>query len=252
MDLTTPTLSQTTATPLVDRGALRRRHHEEIVEQYAGLVRTIARRIFRRLPPNVRGFEEDDLVSVGIIGLLDAWDRYEERDGSTFDAFAEYRIKGAILDEVRRNDFFPRRLRAKANRLRRAQVSLENELGRAPTNEELADALGMEPVELLRLQGAVAPYHFVADDDECVTLRSSIPDPARVVLEKELRELLVEVLQTLPEREQILLDLYFNKELKLREIADILEVTEGRVSQIKSDAIGRLRKRLVAAGLRTN
>lgn len=229
-----------------------RAQHVALVEEHGALVRSVARRIFRRLPQSVRGFEEEDLVSVGIIGLLDAWNRYEPRDGISFASFAEFRIKGAILDEIRRQDFMPRRLRSKANALRHTEKALETALGRAPSTEEVAEAMNLTADELIALRSKVAPYHFVADDDECVTLRSPIADPARIVLEKEVRTLLVEALKGLGEREQLLLDLYFNKELKLREIADLLDVTEGRVCQIKSAAISVLRKRLAAAGLRAN
>lgn len=248
-----PALAPTAAIDHVSLEVTRTRaQHRALVEEHGALVRTVARRIFCRLPQSARGFEEEDLVSVGVIGLLDAWSRYEPRDGVSFASFAEFRIKGAILDEIRRQDFMPRRLRAKANALRKVVRSLETSLGRTATTEELAAAMGLGAEALEALRSKVAPYHFVADDDECVTLRSPLADPARVVLEKELRTKLVEALEGLGEREKLLLDLYFNKELKLREIAELLDVTEGRVSQIKSAAIAVLRKRLATSGLRAN
>lgn len=248
-----PALAPAAAIDHVSLDATRTRaQHRALVEEHGALVRTVARRIFRRLPQSTRGFEEEDLVSVGVIGLLDAWNRYEPRDGVSFASFAEFRIKGAILDEIRRHDFMPRRLRARANALRKVERALETSLGRTPTSDETAAAMGLGAEELEALRSKVAPYHFVGEDDECVTLRSPLPDPARLVLEKEVRAKLVEALEGLGEREKLLLDLYFNKELKLREIAELLEVTEGRVSQIKSAAIGTLRKRLAASGLRAN
>lgn len=227
----------------------RHAEYRELVEQHGRLVRTVAHRIWRRIPEHARGFEEEDLVSVGIIGLLKAHERYEERDGVSFASFAEFRIKGAILDEIRRHDFFPRRLRAEANKLRKAEASLEKALGRTPTDDEVAGELDMTAAKLTKLRAKVAPYSFVGDSDPCVTLQSHFPDPSRVVLEKELREHLVEVLEELPNRQQILLDLYFNKDLKLREIAEILEVSEGRVSQLKSAALATLRDRMKTLGL---
>lgn len=222
---------------------------EDLVRKHEALVRAVAKRIFRRLPNHVRGFEEDDLYSVGMLGLFEAHARYEERPDATFEAFAEYRIKGAILDEVRRHDFFPRRLRAKANELQRATRKLEGELKRPPTQEELACELGLEVGELERLQSRVAPYRFVEHDMPSLDLRSAADRQDAVLAQKQRQEILVAVLRELPEREQTVLDLYFNKELKLREIADILGVTEGRVCQIKSEALERARKRLVTAGV---
>lgn len=215
--------------------------HRQLVEQYGRLVRTVARRIWRRLPPHARGFEEDDLVSVGIIGLLDAHDRYEERDGIAFESFAEFRIKGAILDEIRRHDFFPRRLRAKANKLRRAEAQIEAREKRSATDDEVAEVMEMTTEEVRKLRGEVAPYSFVDTDDECITLRSPFPNPDRLLLEKELRQRLVKALDALGERHKLVLDLYYNQELKLKEIAEVLEVSEGRVSQLKSEAVRNVR-----------
>jgi RNA polymerase sigma factor for flagellar operon FliA len=228
----------------------RRLTHGELVEQYGALVRTVAHRIWRRIPEHARGFEEEDLVSVGVIGLIRAYERYEERDGVSFASFAEFRIKGAMLDEIRRHDFFPRRLRAKANKLQRAEARLEKELGRAASNEEVAEALEMSTAQLAKLRAKIAPYSFVDNQDPCITLQSSFPDPSRVLLQKELREKMVELLKELPRRQQILLDLYFNKDLKLREIGEILEVSEGRVSQLKSAALRHVRGRMEGLGLR--
>lgn len=185
-------------------------------------------------------------MSVGIIGLLDAHDRYEEREGIAFESFAEFRIKGAILDEIRRHDFFPRRLRAKANKLRRTEAQIEARENRAATEAEVAEAMEITTEELRALRSEVAPYSFVDTDDECITLRSPFPSPDRLLLEKELRVRLVKALATLGDRHKLVLDLYYNKELKLKEIAEVLDVSEGRVSQLKSEAVSKVRDLLDA------
>jgi RNA polymerase sigma factor for flagellar operon FliA len=216
----------------------------QIVEEHAGLVRTVARRIYRRLPSYARGFDEEDLVSAGILGLLEAHERFDEDAGIPFPTFAEFRVKGAILDELRRHDFFPQRLRRKANKLQKTEKQLEQDLGRPPTDDEVAEEMELSSEELVKLRNETKAYSFVDSDDAHITLRSPNPDPLFLVRAKELRNELIKQLKDLPDREKLVMDLYFNRELMLKEIADILGVTEGRVSQIKSAAIKRLRIRM--------
>ncbi|MEZ4461613.1 MAG: FliA/WhiG family RNA polymerase sigma factor [bacterium] len=224
-----------------------RQKQERLVREHGRLVRTVAHRIFRRLPKHVRGFEEEDLVSVGILGLLDANERWDENSGIAFETFAEFRIKGAILDEIRRHDFFPRRLRARANLVKKTEARLEAELGRYPTDAEMAEAMEIPSEDFQKLKGEVAQYVFVPEED-CISLQSPFPSQDQVLAAHQLKEQLRLALEDLPEKEKLVLDLYYNHELKLKEIADILEVTEGRVSQIKSEAHKRLKLRLRAAG----
>ncbi|QDG51356.1 FliA/WhiG family RNA polymerase sigma factor [Persicimonas caeni] len=217
------------------------RQHRALVEEYGSLVRKVAQRILRRLPPYIRGLELEDLVSVGVMGLLDAHERFDPSEGKPFGTFAEFRIKGAILDSLRKHDFFPRRLRQKANKLQKAEKKLESNLGRAPEPAELAAEMEMDLQELQELRGKVAPYSFVDEADVSFSLTAPTPDPFRLVNYKETREQLVDCLKGLSERKQLVLDLYFNKELTLAEIGDILDLTPGRVSQLKSAAIKELR-----------
>lgn len=217
--------------------------HTELVQEYGKLVRTVARRVFKRLPSHVHGFEEEDLVSVGIMGLLDAHERYNPDSDVSFGSFAEFRIKGAILDEIRRHDFFPRRLRAKANALHKSVASLEVKLGRPPKDAELAEELEIDLAELSQLKQEVMQYSFVPQD-ECVTLKSPYPQSDLLLMDKELKAELVAALKALPEKEKLVLDLYFNKELKLKEIGEVLDISEGRVSQLKTEALKRLKTRM--------
>ncbi len=220
----------------------RAREHRRLVDRHGAMVRRVAARIMRRLPPYARGFEEEDLVSVGILGLLDAWKRFDPDAGHPFETFAEFRVKGMILDEIRRHDFFPRRLRQKANRIHKVRAKLEADKGRPPTDEELAGALEMEPGELQELLAEIAPYRLVAPEDDSVTLRASTPNALDLLENQSRRQELMEALKSLPSREQLILDLIFNKELTGREIAEVMEISEGRVSQLKSAALSRLRK----------
>lgn len=217
-----------------------RSKHAELVDTHAKLVRTVAHRIFRRLPHHIRGFEEEDLVSVGIMGLLDAHERYNPDSGVSFDSFAEFRIKGAILDEIRRHDFFPRRLRAKANLLHKVVAKLEVDTKRSPTNQEIADEMEISVDDVVKLKSEVAQYSMVSDE-ECVSLKSPHPRADVILMDKELKQQLVVALKSLPEKEQLVLDLYFNRELKLKEIGEVLDISEGRVSQLKTEALKRLK-----------
>lgn len=219
------------------------RERRELVARFGSLVRTVARRIYRRLPDYARGFEEEDLVSVGVIGLLEAQKRYDKGSETPFETFAEYRIKGAILDELRRHDFFPRRLRAEANKLERTEGELVEELGREPEEREVAEAMGLSLDELARLRDKVAPYSFV-EPDGAGPMRSEGGSPEELLRRKRRRRRLVEELGRLEEREQLVLDLYYNREYTLAEIGELLELSPGRISQLKKSALGVLRERL--------
>jgi RNA polymerase sigma factor for flagellar operon FliA len=222
--------------------ASRRDARRELVEEYGSMVRKVAHRIFRRLPDYVTGFEEDDLISVGVIGLLDARERFDPDNGTPFGTFAEFRVKGAILDEIRKHDFFPRRLRTEANKLAKAEKRLEKQLARPPREEEVAEAMSLSLDELARLRDKVAPYSFVAPEDHG-PMRGSTPDPQALLAAKNKQERMVRLLGELPEREQLILDLYFNRELTLSDIGEVLDLTPGRISQLKSKALATLRER---------
>jgi len=226
--------------PTPDAGDQRR----QLVERYAPMVKRVARRIWRRLPSGQSGLEQDDLISAGIVGLLEAEKRYDATCGRPFETFAEFRVKGAMLDELRRRDPFPRRLRVKANKLKSVEEKLRNRLGRAGSDDEVAAELGLEPAELQKLRSDVEPCRFVDSEDPGLHLEDASPSPHRTTADREMRETLIELLDTLPEREKLVLDLYFNRELKLSEIGEILEVTVGRVSQLKTSALARLKKRM--------
>lgn len=223
---------------------------EQLVQRYFPLVKRIAHHLMARLPANVQ-FE--DLVQNGMIGLLDAIGRYEEGFGAQFETYASQRIRGAMLDGLRENDWLPRHLRREMRRVEVAVQQLEQRQGRAPTEGELAASLGMSLPEyqklLLEAQGHQMLYleDFAGEDDESFLDRHaglSDMDPGRLLEDKDMREAMVAAIAALPEREQLVMALYYEEELNLREIGEVLGVTESRVCQLHSQAISRIRSRL--------
>jgi RNA polymerase sigma factor for flagellar operon FliA len=227
----------TTTTRLVTLAERRR----ILVEKYGYLVKKVAGRMAQRIAHAGNCIEVDDLYAIGIEGLFDAEARYDASTGHSFETFAEFRIKGAMLDELRRRDFMPRRLRVKANKLERVARNLHRRLEREPTNAELATAMDLSVADYLKLERDVAAYRFVPVET-VLDLEVSTPTPHQQAVRRQKIEIFAELLQQLSEREQLVLDLYFFRDLTLREIGDVLGVTEGRVSQIKSATVKKLRE----------
>lgn len=233
-----------------------RRRRDELVRKHAGLVKKVAYRLLYRLPPSV---EVEDLISVGTIGLLHAIDNFDAAKNTRFESYAEFRIKGAMLDELRTYDFMSRSARGKSNKVDRAKKKLENELGRAPTATELAleTELELEEVEQLLAQTGQVSFltaedlaAFAADQTDVPweLLRSARPeDPFGHTFFRELREHLATAIDELPERLKLVLSLYYYNELNFKEIGRVLDLTESRISQLHTEAVKSLRKRLRSA-----
>lgn len=219
-----------------------------LVREHDQMVRGVVRRVYSRLSSGAHCFEEEDLVSVGMLGLLDAHKRWEPGSGVQFSTFARHRVKGAILDEIRRHDFFPRRLRAQANRIKATKAELETALGRKPTDQEVADQMGMAIDAYMQLCRDAVPYGFVSEA-AYESLTSTAPLPEQAAAAGELKTQLLAAVMELAEREQLVLDLYFTQELRLREIAEVLDLTEGRISQIKTAALRQLKRSLAQSGV---
>lgn len=222
---------------------------EWLVVHYASLVKFVAGRVAAGLP---RSVDTGDLVNAGVIGLMDAVDRFDPDLGHKFETFAMPRVRGAILDGLRGLDWVPRSVRSRSRAVQGALESLEQRLGRAPTDAELADELsiGIEELEAWLADiaaGSVGPLDHVALDGE-MSPRSD-GQPARAVLEEELRTAMRDAIRTLPEREQAVLVLYYDDGLTLSEIGDAFGLTESRISQIHTKAVLQLRSRLSLAGL---
>ncbi|RKD24212.1 hypothetical protein BEP19_07345 [Ammoniphilus oxalaticus] len=223
---------------------------EHLTHRYMPVVHRIATRIKLTLPQMV---DKDDLISWGYLGLLDALQKFDYQLGWTFETYAVPRIRGAIIDGLRGTDWVPRSIRSKARKLEEAQRSLEQAYFRAPTEAELCEHLEMSKTELQKVSRQVSNSHVVSLDeprqhgDEDTTLMQQLVDewePTQVdqVEQQETRQLLGQLIEKLPEREQLVLSLIYVEELTFSHTAEVLGVTTGRISQIHSKVIARLRE----------
>lgn len=225
-----------------------------LLTEYTPLVRRLALQLIAKLPANV---ELDDLIQAGMMGLLDAASRYQDDQGAKFETYASQRIRGAMLDELRANDWVSRGLRQSSRGVAKAVQLQEQKLGRAPTESEIAQELQL-PLPayqhlLQEIHGCQLVYYedFDRNDEENSFLdqqgrgegsdREDSNGPLERLLESGLRHKLVDAIEAIPERERLLLSLYYEQELNLREIGAVLEVTQSRVCQLHSQVISRLR-----------
>jgi len=227
---------------------------EQLILQYAPLVRYVAGRVGVGLPASV---EQGDLVSYGVFGLIDAIDKYDLERAIKFETYAINRIRGAIIDELRSFDWIPRSVRTKARDIERAIASLEARLQRTPSEAEIADELGLDIPELRRVFSQVSFVHVAAldemlgsaDHSDGSTLGERIEDeritaPGDAMDDEDTRQLLARVIHTLPEREQIVVTLYYYEALTLAEIGLVLGVTESRICQLHTKAMMGMRSRI--------
>jgi len=241
----------------------RRTHSRELRDRliltYAPLVKYVAGRLGSGLPTHV---DEGDLVSYGLLGLIGAIDRFDPDRDIKFETYAITRIRGAIIDELRSLDWVPRSVRARARQIEHAISELEGKLGRAPTDEEIAAKIGITPEELDESFTDISRSSIAAldelwssgsDEGDQTSLLDALEDqgsarPAEVLDEVEVREALADAISRLPEREKLVITLYYYEELTLREIGEVLGVTESRVSQLHTKAVLRLKSRLASTG----
>jgi len=225
---------------------------QELIVKYSPLIKYIANRIAMRLPSHI---ETDDMINTGVLGLMDAIEKFDPERGVKFETYAEFRIKGAILDELRAMDWVPRSVRKIATWLETTGVELEKKLGRAATDEEMADAMDIEVdklheflsraggISLLSLE-MVSKYNdskkplldFLADGEHA--------NPLDQLKNDELKDLVARCIEILPEKEKMVISLYYYDELTMKEIGKILKLTESRVSQIHTKAVIRLKGKL--------
>jgi len=231
-----------------------RRIRDQLIVLYSPLVKYVAARVAVGLPQHVDG---SDLVSYGIIGLIDAIDRYNPGRQVKFETYAIPRIRGAIIDELRAIDWVPRSIRAKARAVEQAYASLEANLLRTPTDAEVAAELGMAEQDLHEILRQISFVGVAALDEvfmvggdrsDRTTLGDTIPDatagPVALFEDKESKEILAQAIMQLADRERTVLSLYYYEGLTLAEIGEILGVTESRVCQIHTKAVLQLRARL--------
>ena len=219
-----------------------------LLDEYLPLVRRQALSMQVRLPASV---ELDDLIQAGTVGLLEAVGRFDASQGASFATFASQRIRGAMLDELRSRDWLPRSVRRNARMVDEAVRRLEQQLGRTVEENEIATELGMELEEYRQLlsdtnSGNLLPFEMLLEEGaEPGVDDTSQNTPLQQFLDGEKRDQLVAGIEALPEREKLLMALYYQEELNLKEIGAALGVTESRVSQLHSQAVSRLRARLV-------
>jgi len=234
---------------------------DRLILNYAPLVKYVAGRISTSLPAHV---DEGDLVSYGLLGLIGAIERYDPAREIKFETYAISRIKGSIIDELRSLDWVPRSVRSRAREIERAMLELENRLKRAPTDEEVATEIGITVDEFQDSLTAISRSSVAALDElwqistgggDTVSLIDTIEDPhaddpSKAMSQTEVREALADAIQRLPEREKLVITLYYYEELTLREIGEVLGVTESRVSQLHTKAVLRLKARLSGSAAR--
>src|SRR5881392_1408399 len=232
---------------------------DRLILTYAPLVKYVAGRLGSGLPAHV---DEGDLMSYGLLGLIGAIERYEPDRDVKFETFAIARIKGAIIDELRAMDWVPRSVRSRAREIERAIAELEAKQGTAPTDEQIAKKVGITVEELEESLSDIARSSIAALDElwtvsgsggDQIALIDTIederaPDPQGTLSVTEQKEALADAIARLPEREKLVVTLYYYEELTLREIGEVLGVTESRVSQLHTKAILRLKAHIASAG----
>jgi len=235
----------------IDQESLNNERREEFILKYAPLVKQIAERMAVRLPPNI---SKDELIGPGVMGLFDAIDKFDSERGIKFRTYASLRIKGAILDELRKMDWTSRSVRRNINKIEEAIRILELKLDREPKDDEIAEQLGLDMDSYYKM---ISRSHGVSllsldelmSDDTTSRLNKQVadnPSPFDELKIREVKKIISKALATLSEKEQLVMSLYYYNELTLREIANVLNLTESRISQIHSKAIVRLRIKLKA------
>ncbi len=225
-----------------------------LIKQYQPLVRRLAHYMMAKLPASV---EVDDLIQVGLIGLADALSRYEASQGVQFETFATQRIRGAMLDELRGNDWMSRGSRKSQKEIETTMRRLEHRLGRSPIESEIATEMGLSLLDYQALLGKVRGTQLVyledmahtsEDDDNYLDrhVADAEADPMNMLRDNRLRESLVAAIKSLPEREQYIMSMYYEQDMNLKEIAAVLDVTESRICQLHSQSIARLRAKMRA------
>lgn len=220
----------------------------DLVVRYAPLVKRIAYHLLSRLPPSVL---VDDLIQAGMIGLLEASRNYDASQGASFETYAGIRIRGAMLDEIRRSDWVPRSVHRKARMAAQAMREIENREGRDARGSEVAQAMGISLDEYHQILqdaagGRIASFDDALEngDEDTDACPEHVAGPLEGLQKEGFQKALAEAIAGLPERERLIMSLYYDDELNLREIGQVLGVTESRVCQIHSQALLRLRARM--------
>jgi RNA polymerase sigma factor for flagellar operon FliA len=221
-----------------------------LLTEHMPLVKRLAHQMKAKLPASV---EVDDLVQAGMIGLLDAISRYEENHGAQFETYAVLRIRGAMLDELRSNDWMPRSTRQNMRKVEQAMATLQQQLGRPPSESEIAKSMKLSLADYQDMLGDSGGHQLVyyedfhdEDGNDSWLDRYAVDedDPLRALMETDFRQAVIDAIDALPPREKLLMGLYYEEELNLKEIGAVMGVSESRVSQLHSQAVGRMRSYL--------
>jgi RNA polymerase sigma factor for flagellar operon FliA len=221
-----------------------------LLTEHMPLVKRLAHQMKAKLPPSV---EVDDLVQAGMIGLLDAITRYEDNHGAQFETYAVLRIRGAMLDELRSSDWMPRSTRQNMRKVEQAMATLQQQLGRPPSESEVAKSLKLSLADYQEMLGDSGGHQLVyyedfhdEDGNDSFLDRYAVDeeDPLRALMETDFRQAVIDAIDALPPREKLLMGLYYEEELNLKEIGAVMGVSESRVSQLHSQAVARLRSYL--------
>jgi len=226
---------------------------DKLIREYASKIKYMAYRLSYRLQPDI---DIDDLISSGIIGLMDAMDKYDPAKETLFKTYAEFRIRGAMLDEIRSMDWVPRSVKEKAGLLYKTVSSLEKKLGRPPSEEEIAEELKMNINEYQEFITQARSSSMISiedlgfnNEDNSRDMLESLHDPEKrdplaLLMTKDRQKTLISAIDNLPEKERKVVSMYYYNELTMKEIGKILEVTESRVSQLHTQAMIRLKGKL--------
>ncbi len=221
-----------------------------LLTEHMPLVKRLAHHMKAKLPPSV---EVDDLIQAGMIGLLDAITRYEETHGAQFETYAVLRIRGAMLDELRNSDWLPRSMRQNMRKIEAAMSALQQKLGHAPSESEVAKSLKLSLADYQDMLSDGGGHQLVYYEDfhdtegnDSFLDRYAVDDadPLRSLMEGDFRQAVIDAIEALPPREKILMGLYYEEELNLKEIGAVMGVSESRVSQLHTQAVARLRATL--------
>lgn len=232
-------------------GRVEREEKGDLVTHYMPMVKRLAHHMMGRLPPSI---EEDDLVQAGMIGLIDAVSRFDEAQSAQFEAYAIQRIRGAMIDELRQLDWMPRSARQSMRKIEEAIQKLQHRLGRQPSESEIAEAMQLPLAEYQAMLSDARGHQLLyfedfgeADEDDSFLDKQAAGEnsmPLPQLLDANLRACIIAGIERLPEREQLVMSLYYEQEMNLREIAEVFGVTESRICQLHGQAIARLRAKL--------
>jgi RNA polymerase sigma factor for flagellar operon FliA len=218
-----------------------------LLTEHMPLVKRLAHQMKAKLPASV---EVDDLIQAGMMGLLDAINRYEENHGAQFETYAVLRIRGAMVDELRSSDWMPRSTRANMRKVEQAMATLQQQLGRPPSESEVAKSLKLSLADYQDLLGDSGGHQLLYYEDfhdeegsDSFLDRYAVDDddPLKSLLDTDFRQTVIDAIDALPPREKMLMGLYYEEELNLKEIGAVMGVSESRVSQLHSQAVARLR-----------